>query len=66
MESVKVKIDRGVVAERLNSFGYCELDGDMLSVEIHTCIGSVNVKARLEYDRELDYPMMFVVEVVEG
>jgi len=63
VESVKVKIDREMVTERLNNFGYCELDGKMLSVELLIRIGSVNVKARLEYDRGLDYPLMFLEEV---
>lgn len=66
VESVKVNINKEMVSKKLNSFDYCELDGKMLSVRVVVEIGSVKVNVGLEYDKELDYPMMFVDEVLEG
>ncbi|MDY6965206.1 MAG: dihydroneopterin aldolase family protein [Halobacteriota archaeon] len=66
VKSIRVKIDEEVVAERINSFGYCELEGRMLDVEVIVAIGSVEAHAKLSYDKTLDYPMMSVKQVIEG
>ena len=58
--SAKVLIDRGRVQEKLNKFGYCELEGKMLDVRIEVQYGSSKVAGIIKYDEGLDYPLMFV------
>ncbi|MFC1787084.1 dihydroneopterin aldolase family protein [Halobacteriota archaeon] len=58
--SAKVLIDRDRVQDKLNKFGYCELDGKMLDVRIEVQYGSAKVAGIIKYDEELDYPLMSV------
>ena len=66
VKSVEVSIDSEMIAESLNGFGYCELEGRMLDVEVIVLVGSVEVHAGIAYDRDLEYPTMFVKQVIEG
>ncbi len=54
--AVLVKINRQMLEE--NVFGYSELQGRMISAEVEIAYEGETVRARLEYDRETDYPMM--------
>jgi hypothetical protein len=59
VENITVTIDRDMVQSRLNGeFGYCELEGRMLAVRLAVRYRNTTVRASLEYDRELDYPLM--------
>ena len=58
--SANVLIDRGKVRDKLNKFGYCELEGRMLDVRIEVKYGSAKVAGIIRYDEELDYPLMSV------
>lgn len=60
VSSAKVSIDRNMVEEKLNEFGYCELEGRMLDVRIEVQYGSAKVMGRIRYDKKRDYPMMFI------
>jgi hypothetical protein len=65
VESIKVKIDRELMAQKLNQFGYCELTGELLEVEITVKYGSAVVKAGMSYDKKLEYPLMRVISIKE-
>ena len=56
--SAKVLIDRKRVQDKLNKFGYCELEGRMLDVRIEVQYGSAKVAGVIRYDEEMDYPLM--------
>ncbi len=58
--SAKVLIDRNRVQDKLNKFGYCELEGRMLDVRIEVQYGSAKVVGIIRYDEKLDYPLMSV------
>lgn len=58
VESVTVHIDRDLMVP--NAFGYSELSGPMLDVEITTRVDGVPCRARLR--RKGDYPLMEIVE----
>jgi len=65
VEEITVSIDTDMVRLNLNSeFGYCELEGRMLNVRIDVRYGSALARVVLEYDRELEYPLMRI-EYVE-
>ena len=64
VEDITVSINRDMVRSNLNNeFGYCELEGRMLDVKINVRYGSALVKISLEYDEELEYPLMRVLSV---
>ena len=64
VENISVKIDRDLLKSKLNSeFGYTELQGPMLEVKITVKYGSSRVKVAMQYDPELNYPLMKIVEI---
>jgi len=56
VERVSVSIDPTMLEK--NVFGYGELQGRMILAEVEIDYQGEKVKAKLEYDREKDYPMM--------
>jgi len=64
VKSITVSIDREMIRSKLNSeFGYCELEGRMLDVNLIMNYENVIVKASLKFDRKLDYPLMKIEEI---
>lgn len=56
VRSIEVSINRKMLEE--NTFGYCELDGKMITAEVEIGYQNETVRARIEYDQQLDYPLM--------
>lgn len=54
--NVVVRIDREMMQD--NFFGYWELHGRMIFAEVEIDYQGEVVRARLEYDRDKDYPLM--------
>ena len=48
-----------------SEFGYSELQGPMLEVKITVKYGSAKVKVEMEYNPELNYPLMRIEEIEE-
>lgn len=66
VENISVKIDREMLKSKLNSeFGYFELQGMMLKVKIIIKYGSSRVIVGMEYDPELNYPLMKILNIEE-
>lgn len=66
VEEISVKIDRDLLKSKLNNeFGYSELQGPMLKVNITVRYGSSKVRVGMEYDPKLNYPLMKVLEIEE-
>lgn len=63
VRSISVSIDREMIKKRLNDFGYCELDGRMLTVSAIIEYGTVLVHAGMKYDERSDYPVMSVERI---
>jgi len=61
VRSARVKIDRDAVRRNLNRFGYCELRGEMLDVEVVVAYGGAEVSAGLKV-RD-GYPLMFLKRI---
>jgi len=58
-KGVHVSINRQMLKE--NFFGYGELEGRMITAEVHIDYEGEKVVARLEYDAEKKYPLMSLV-----
>ncbi|WP_292376931.1 MULTISPECIES: dihydroneopterin aldolase family protein [unclassified Methanosarcina] len=66
VEDISVKIDRDMLRSKLNDeFGYSELQGPMLKVKITVRYDSSRIKVGMEYDPELSYPLMKIIEIEE-
>lgn len=66
VKEISVKIDRDMLSSKINGeFGYSELQGQMLRVKITVKYGSAQVKVGMEYDPDLNYPLMKVEEIIE-
>ncbi len=63
VESISVRLNREKIRERENLFGYAELTGDMIEVEVKVKVGEALVIASLRWDEEKKYPMMKVEEL---
>jgi hypothetical protein len=59
VQEVEVHIDREMLAA--NVFGYGELQGRMIEARVVIDYQGETVTARLEYDREKDYPLMSMI-----
>ena len=59
IEDVEVKIN----LNDNTGFDYISLSGDMLDVRIHTVVDDVKAIIRIEYIKELNYPLMYVEEI---
>jgi len=66
VEDISVKIDREMLKGKLNGeFGYTELQGPMLKVKITVKYDSVRVNVGMEFDPELNYPLMKIAGIEE-
>ncbi len=64
VKSIKVHIDREMVKENLSSFGYTELKGPMLKVDVVIAYEGYEVTAGMALKDQ--YPLMFVKDVKEA
>ena len=60
VRSVSVEIDRDMLSE--NFFGYGELAGKMIRALVEIDYEGALVRAKLEYDQKLDYPLMSLLD----
>ncbi len=64
VETITVSINRDMIRSKLNSeYGYCELEGRMLIVNITARYDSAKVDVSLAFDEELDYPLMKIEKI---
>lgn len=65
VKSISVMIDSKMVKEKQNIFGYCELEGRMLHVQLQILYKNTIVDAELSYDTEKNYPVMSIRNIEE-
>jgi hypothetical protein len=64
VEEINVTVNRDIIAEKLNGeFGYCELEGKMLTVYLVVIHENTRIRASMKYNKELDYPLMKINEI---
>jgi len=49
--------------ERNDTYDYLSLSGDMIDAVVRIKVNGVTVTAEMRYDKELEYPLMYVSEV---
>ena len=65
IEDVEVEIRFDKLEESMTEFDYTSLNGDMLDVKIHTKVDNVKAIIRIEFIEELNYPLMYVEDIIE-
>ncbi len=60
VEDIQVRIDPERVSSKINKFGYTELEGGMLDVQLVVAYGKAKVLVKMQYDEDADYPLMFI------
>jgi hypothetical protein len=65
VEEVSVRIDRKGLRKKRNEYDYQTLTGQMLEVSVVIRIDEVKVIAEMKYIEELNYPLMFIKEIIE-
>lgn len=58
VEYAEVTIDREIVKKKQGVYKYITLSGDMLDVKVVVKYKDVHVTAKLEYIKDMDYPLM--------
>ena len=62
VESVKVSI-KNTGGDKSDQYTYTSLTGDMIDAVVTIALNGTKVTAEMRYDRELDYPLMYVSSV---
>lgn len=65
VEEVRVHIDRSALRGKKDAYDYQTLTSNMMEVSLVIKIENVRVKAEMRYIEELNYPLMFVREVMD-
>ncbi len=65
IEDVEVTIRFDKLEESMTEFEYTSLTGDMLDVKIYTKVDNVKAIIRIEFIEELNYPLMYVEDIIE-
>ncbi|MGB9979228.1 dihydroneopterin aldolase family protein [Methanobacterium sp.] len=65
IEKVEVKIDRKMLEEAKSEFDYVSLNGDMIDVRVVSTYNNKKAVLRMEYIKELKYPLMYVEYIDE-
>ncbi len=62
---VKVRINRQIIKKKKGIYKYKTLTGDMLNIELKIKYNNVIAICKMEYIKEMNYPLMYVVDIKE-
>ena len=65
IDKVEVSIDLDRLDKAMTEFEYTSLSGDMLDVKIYSKVDNVMAIIRIKFIEELNYPLMYVEEIIE-
>ena len=65
IEKVEIKINFSKIDQAMTEFQYTSLNGDMLDVKIYSKIENTTAIIRIEFIEELNYPLMYVEDIIE-
>ncbi|UCG69825.1 MAG: dihydroneopterin aldolase family protein [Thermoplasmata archaeon] len=66
VKDAHVKIDRSRLRDKSTEFDYLTLTGDMLDVKLTVKFRDVEVVCEMKHIKEMDYPLMYVKEVIRN
>ena len=65
IEKVEARINKEKLEEAMTGFDYTSVNGDMLDVKIYSKVDDVMAVIRIKFIEELNYPLMFVEDIIE-
>jgi hypothetical protein len=65
VETVSVKIDSEILKKSGGVYKYLTLTGNMIHVELVIRYQNIRVFCKLNYVKEMDYPLMYISDVIE-
>jgi hypothetical protein len=65
IEDIEVNIRFDKLEQSMTEFDYTSLTGDMLDVKIFTKVDNITAIIRIEFIEELNYPLMYVEDIIE-
>ena len=63
VESATISIDRSFFTKDGDTYSYVSLTGDMIDAIVIISLGDTKVTAEMRFDKELNYPLMFVSKI---
>lgn len=66
VKDAHVKIERSRLREKSTEFDYLTLTGDMLDVKLTVKFKGVEVICEMRHIQEMDYPLMYIKEVIRS
>ena len=63
VEEARIRIDRNSIPGGEGTYEYASLTGDMIDAVVTVRVGNATVVAEMRYDKELDYPLMYVSSI---
>ena len=63
VEDVTVKINRDKLKNKRDEYDYDSMTGDMFNVELKIKYNESSVLAKLEFIKELNYPLMYITSI---
>lgn len=66
VKDVRVRIDRSGFVAKKDEYSYCSLTGEMLDVVLRIRIEDVVVTAEMRFNRDLNYPLMYISDIKTG
>ncbi|MBO4356895.1 MAG: dihydroneopterin aldolase family protein [Candidatus Methanomethylophilaceae archaeon] len=63
VESATISIDRSYFTKDGDTYSYVSLTGDMIDAIVIISLGDTKVTAEMRFDKELNYPLMFVSKI---
>ncbi|MBE6523878.1 MAG: hypothetical protein E7Z65_03265 [Thermoplasmata archaeon] len=65
VKSAEVTIDRSFFSKEMDRYSYLSLTGNMIDAVIRIELDGNLVTAEMRFDRELNYPLMFISDISE-
>ena len=66
MKSVKINLRRAEIqGEKKTEFDYDEISGKLIEANVVIHFKNIEVKGKIEWKSDLDYPLMFIAEINE-
>lgn len=66
VKSAAVTINRSFFSNGTDKYSYLSLTGDMIDAIVKIELDGILVTAEMRYDKELDYPLMFISDIAEA
>lgn len=64
VKNINVTINKDIIKSKINNeFGYCELEGCMLDVNLEVKYKNTHVQVSLKFDEKMQYPLMQIVKI---